>query len=102
MDKKTVLYEEHVKLKAKMVPFGGFIMPVQYTDIISEHMAVREKAGLFDVSHMGEFTLKGPDSEAALNSLLTNDFTGMSDGRVRYSPMCNDAGGVVDDLLVYK
>ena len=102
MEKKTVLYDEHVKLGAKMVPFGGFIMPVQYTNIIGEHMAVREKAGLFDVSHMGEVSLEGPDAEANLNYLLTNDFTGMKAGKVRYSPMCNDSGGVVDDLLVYK
>ena len=102
MDRKTVLYDEHVKLGAKMVPFGGFIMPVQYTNIIGEHMAVREKAGLFDVSHMGEVSLEGPDAEANLNYLLTNDFTGMKVGKVRYSPMCNEAGGVVDDLLVYK
>ena len=102
MDKKTVLYEEHVKLGAKMVPFGGFIMPVQYSDIIGEHKCVRTQVGLFDVSHMGEVTLKGPDALANLNHLLTNDFTNMPEGRVRYSPMCNENGGVVDDLLVYK
>ena len=101
-DKKTVLYDEHVALGAKMVPFGGFIMPVQYTDIIEEHMAVRTKAGLFDVSHMGEVTLEGPDALKNLNRLLTNDFTNMKDGKVRYSPMCYENGGVVDDLLVYK
>ncbi len=102
MDKKTVLYDEHVRMGAKMVPFGGFIMPVQYTDIIKEHMAVRTAAGLFDVSHMGEIMLEGPDALKNLNLLLTNDYTGMKDGKVRYSPMCNENGGVVDDLLVYR
>ncbi len=102
MDKKTVLYDAHVSLGARMVPFGGFIMPVQYTDILKEHNAVRTAAGFFDVSHMGEVMLEGPDALANLNMLLTNDFTDMKDGRVRYSPMCNTEGGVVDDLLVYR
>ncbi len=102
MDKKTVLYDAHVRLGAKMVPFGGFIMPVQYTDILKEHMAVRTAAGFFDVSHMGEVMLEGPDAVANLNRLLTNDYTVMRDGKVRYSPMCNEDGGVVDDLLVYR
>ncbi len=102
MDKKTVLYDTHVKLGARMVPFAGYIMPVQYTDIIKEHMAVRTKAGLFDVSHMGEITLEGKDAIANLNHLLTNDYTNMKNGKVRYSPMCYENGGVVDDLLVYK
>jgi len=102
MDKKTVLYDEHVKLGAKMVPFGGFIMPVQYSDIIGEHMTVRTKVGLFDVSHMGEVIMEGPDALANINHLFTNDFTNMPDGRVRYSPMCNPDGGVVDDLIVYR
>lgn len=102
MEKKTVLYDSHVKLGAKIVPFAGYLMPVQYTDILEEHMAVREKAGLFDVSHMGEIMLEGPDAAANLNRLLTNDYTKMNPGRVRYSPMCYENGGVVDDLLVYK
>ena len=102
MDKKTVLYDTHVALGAKMIPFGGYIMPVQYTDILKEHMAVRTAVGLFDVSHMGEVTLKGPDALKNLNAILTNDFTNMKEGRCRYSPMCNADGGVVDDLIVYK
>ena len=102
MEKKTVLYETHVKLGAKIVPFAGYLMPVQYSDILEEHMAVRERAGLFDVSHMGEIMLEGPDAIANLNMLLTNDYTKMNAGKVRYSPMCYENGGVVDDLLVYK
>lgn len=85
-----------------MVPFAGYLLPVQYTDVIAEHMAVRNQAGLFDVSHMGEVMISGPDALAAINYLYTNDFTNMQDGRVRYSPMCNEEGGVVDDLIVYR
>ncbi len=102
MDLKTVLYDEHLRLGARMVPFGGFIMPIQYTDILKEHMAVRTVAGIFDVSHMGEVILQGPDALKNLNLLLTNEFSGMRDGRIKYSPMCNEDGGVVDDLLVYR
>ncbi len=102
MEKKTPLYDCHVDAGAKMVPFAGYLMPVQYTDIIEEHMAVRQKAGIFDVSHMGEVMIKGPDALKNINFLLTNDFNGMTDGRVRYSPMCNPAGGVIDDLLIYR
>ncbi|MBQ1532010.1 MAG: glycine cleavage system aminomethyltransferase GcvT [Solobacterium sp.] len=102
MEKKTVLYDCHTALNARIVPFAGFLMPVQYTDILEEHMAVREKAGLFDVSHMGEIMLEGEDAVKNLNHLLTNDYTVMKTGKVRYSPMCYENGGVVDDLLVYK
>ena len=103
MDKKTPLYEEHVRLGGKIVSFGGYALPVQYgTGIVKEHMAVREAAGLFDVSHMGEFELKGPDSVKNLNRLLTNDYTEMEDGRCRYTPMCYPDGGTVDDLIVAK
>lgn len=102
MEKKTPLYDFHVDSGAKMVPFAGYSMPVQYTDIIEEHLAVRQKAGLFDVSHMGEVMISGPDALRNINYLFTNDFTSMTDGRVRYSPMCNEKGGVVDDLLIYR
>ncbi|MEA5050627.1 MAG: glycine cleavage system aminomethyltransferase GcvT [Oscillospiraceae bacterium] len=103
MERKTPLYAEHEKLGGKIVPFAGWLLPVQYgAGVIAEHMAVREKAGLFDVSHMGEVLYEGPDALANLNALLTNDFTDMPDGKVRYSVMCNDAGGCVDDLIVYK
>ena len=100
---KTPLYDSHVKAGGKIVEFGGFLLPVQYgTGVIKEHMAVRTAAGLFDVSHMGEFSLKGTDSVNVLNRLLTNDYTVMKDGQARYSPMCNENGGTVDDLIVYK
>ncbi|MBR4768236.1 MAG: glycine cleavage system aminomethyltransferase GcvT, partial [Lachnospiraceae bacterium] len=102
-ERKTPLYETHVALGGRIVEFGGYLLPVQYpTGVIREHMAVREAAGLFDVSHMGEFTLEGPDAKANLNHLLTNDYTEMEIGQARYSPMCNEAGGTVDDLIVYK
>ncbi len=102
MELKTPLYDAHVKLGGRIVPFAGYLLPVQYEGVIAEHMAVRQKAGLFDVSHMGEITMKGKGALATLNHLLTNDFTNMPIGKVRYSVMCYEDGGVVDDLLVYK
>ena len=102
MELKTPLYDVHVREKGKIVPFAGYLLPVQYEGVIAEHLAVRNQAGLFDVSHMGEITIKGPGALATLNHLLTNDFTRMSLGKVRYSVMCNENGGCVDDLLVYK
>ncbi|HUM84043.1 MAG TPA: glycine cleavage system aminomethyltransferase GcvT [Lachnospiraceae bacterium] len=103
MERKTALYERHVSAGGKIVPFAGFLLPVQYpTGVLAEHMAVRTKAGLFDVSHMGEVMFEGEDALAALNHLMTNDFTSMTDGQVRYSPMCNEEGGVVDDLVVCR
>lgn len=102
MELKTPLYDCHIACGGKMVPFAGYLLPVQYTDVIAEHLAVRNKAGLFDVSHMGEVIISGPDALANINHLYTNDFTSMQDGRVRYSPMCNEAGGVVDDLIVCR
>lgn len=103
MDQKTPLYETHVKYMGKIVPFAGYLLPVQYeTGVIREHMAVRTGCGLFDVSHMGEITCTGKDAVKNLNHLLTNDYTTMYEGQARYSPMCNEKGGVVDDLIVYK
>lgn len=103
MELKTPLYETHVKYNGKIVPFAGYLLPVQYeSGVIAEHMAVRTKAGLFDVSHMGEIICKGEDALKNLQMLLTNDFTNMVDGQARYSPMCNEEGGTVDDLIVYK
>ena len=100
---KTPLYECHKAAGGKIVDFAGFLLPVQYpTGVIKEHMAVRTACGLFDVSHMGEITVQGPDAVKYLNHLLTNDYTVMDDGQARYSPMCNENGGVVDDLIVYK
>lgn len=103
MDLKTPIYDYHEELGGKIVPFGGFLLPVQYkTGVITEHKAVREKAGLFDVSHMGEVVISGKDALANVNMLLTNDFTVMEAGKCRYSPMCSEEGGIVDDLIVYK
>lgn len=103
MERKTPLYETHVKYEGKIVPFGGYLLPVQYkSGVIAEHMAVRTACGLFDVSHMGEVLCQGKDALANLNRMLTNDYTQMYDGQARYSPMCNEQGGVVDDLIVYK
>ena len=101
--KKTPLYDSHVQCGGKIVDFAGYLLPVQYpTGVIKEHLAVRNACGLFDVSHMGEITAKGPGAVRFLNHLLTNDYTVMADGQARYSPMCNENGGVVDDLIVYK
>ncbi len=101
-EKKTPLYEKHLAAGGKIVPFAGYLLPVQYAGVIEEHMAVRQKAGLFDVSHMGEVLIEGPDALANIMNLYTNAFMKLEDGRVRYSPMCNEQGGVVDDLLVYR
>lgn len=103
MEKKTPLYEKHLEAGGKIVPFAGYLLPVQYpTGVIAEHRAVRTACGLFDVSHMGEILCSGPDAVKNLNLLLANDYTEMYDGQARYSPMCNEQGGVVDDLIVYK
>lgn len=100
--KRTPLYENHAGLGAKLVEFGGWEMPVQYTGIIEEHKACRSSAGLFDVSHMGEFDIKGPDALKFINRLITNNAAKMQVNQCLYSPMCYENGGVVDDLLVYK
>ena len=103
MERKTPLYEAHVACGGKIVPFAGYLLPVQYgAGIKAEHMAVRTQAGLFDVSHMAELMLTGPDALSNIQNLMTNDCGGMADGQVKYSPMCNERGGVVDDLMVYR
>lgn len=103
MERKTPLYEAHVEAGGKIVPFGGYLLPVQYKEgVIKEHMAVRTQAGLFDVSHMGEILCQGKDALANLQMMLTNNFDDLTDGQARYSPMCNEQGGTVDDLIVYK
>ena len=102
MERKTPLYDRHTAAGGKLVPFAGWLLPVQYSGVIAEHRAVRTGCGLFDVSHMGELLLRGPDALANLNRLMTNDFSGMADGQARYSPMCYEDGGVVDDLIVYR
>lgn len=101
-NKRTCLYDKHVALGALISPFGGFDMPIQYSDIKDEHEAVRGACGVFDVSHMGEVTVKGPDAEAYVNHIFTNDVRGMEPGKILYGMMCYENGGVVDDLLVYK
>ena len=100
--KRTCLYEKHVALGALISPFGGFEMPIQYAGITPEHMAVREKVGVFDVSHMGEVTVKGKDAERYVQHIFTNDIAGAPTGKIYYGMMCYGNGGTVDDLLVYK
>lgn len=99
--KRTPLRDFHAAHAARLVDFAGWEMPVQYRSILEEHKAVRRTAGLFDVSHMGEVDIKGPDAQLFLNKLVTNDVAKLFPGRVLYSPMCYPNGGVVDDLLVY-
>ena len=100
--RKTPLYPNHLNLNARMVDFHGWLMPVQYAGVIGEHNFVREKAGLFDVSHMGEFTLTGPKSSDFINRIVTNDIEKASAGQCVYSSMCHENGTIVDDLIVYK
>ncbi|MBE0644541.1 MAG: glycine cleavage system aminomethyltransferase GcvT [Bacteroidetes bacterium] len=99
--KHTPFHDIHVQLGAKMVEFAGFDMPIQYKGIIAEHKRVRETVGVFDVTHMGEFEVRGADAFAFVQRMTTNDVTKLSEGGVQYSTMCYDDGGVVDDLLVY-
>ena len=101
-NKRTCLYDKHVALGALMSPFGGFDMPIQYSGIVDEHQAVRTSCGVFDVSHMGEVLITGPEAERYVNYIFTNDVAGMPDGKILYGMMCYEDGGVVDDLLVYK
>ena len=101
-NKKTCLYDKHVAQGALMSPFGGFMMPIQYTNIVDEHLAVRQACGVFDVSHMGEVLVSGVDAERYVNHIFTNDVAGMPVGKILYGMMCYEDGGVVDDLLVYK
>jgi aminomethyltransferase len=99
---RTPLYSCHVELGARMVPFAGYEMPVQYTGVLEETRAVRESCGLFDVSHMGQFSLKGTGALSALERLVTNDVQKMGRGQAQYNMLCNEAGGVIDDLVVYR
>jgi len=99
---KTILYDEHIDLGAKMVSFADFLMPVEYSGITSEHLAVRSSAGLFDVSHMGEIWVKGPKAFDFLQRLTSNDISKLFPGKVQYTCLPNGKGGIVDDLLVYQ
>src|ERR687886_1998933 len=99
---RTPLYERHVALGARMVPFAGWEMPVQYEGVAAEHRAVRTDAGAFDVSHMGEIEVEGPRARELLQSLLSNDLDRIGPGRAQYTLLTNDSGGIVDDLIVYQ
>jgi aminomethyltransferase len=100
--RKTPLYDAHVRAGARMVEFGGYLMPVQYTSILAEHRAVRTAAGIFDVSHMGEFSFRGPGSAWLLQRLLTHDVDSLANGQVLYAAMCYEDGGTVDDCTLYR
>ena len=100
--KRTPLYERHVALGGRMVDFGGWELPVQYTGILKEHEKVRTQCGLFDVSHMGEITVQGPGADAFVQHLVTNDVSAIHPGQTLYSPMCYPDGGTVDDLIIYQ
>ena len=102
MLKRTVLFSAHQKLGGKLIDFGGWEMPVQYTSITDEHLAVRRAAGIFDISHMGEVTVSGPGAVQFLNSVLTNDIRRLASGQGQYTLMCNERGGVIDDLYAYR
>ena len=99
---RTPLFSEHLRLGAKMVPFAGYEMPLQYAGISSEHHAVRQHAGLFDVSHMGELEVKGPGAVELVDSLITNDLSRLADGKALYTCCCNEHGTILDDLIVYR
>lgn len=99
---RTPLYQWHVDHKARMVPFGGWDMPVQYAGIAAEHKAVRSAAGLFDISHMARISIGGPDALSFLERLFTNSVASMKDDQVRYGLLCNESGGILDDILVYR
>src|SRR5580765_677377 len=100
--KRTPLHDRHVAAGAKLVPFAGWEMPVQYAGIREEHVAVRRRAGIFDVSHMGEIETAGPGAEAFLQRILSNDVSKIADGGAQYSVLCKDDGGVLDDLFTYR
>ena len=102
MNKKTALFDKHVALGAKMKPFAGFDMPVQYSGVTDEHFAVREKVGIFDVSHMGQFFVEGPAAKDLLQYVTTNNVETLEDGKAQYTCLPNGNGGIVDDLIVYK
>jgi aminomethyltransferase len=100
--KKTPLYDEHVRLGAKTVPFGGWLMPVQYTSIVEEHQTVRNNVGIFDISHMGQVVVEGTGAPAWLNTMLTNNVEKLDIGTGQYSFLLNEGGGIIDDLIVYR
>ena len=100
--RRTPLYASHVALGARMVPFAGWEMPVQYTGVIPEHLAVRHACGVFDVSHMGQLHVEGPQAGVLLQGLLSNDLDRIGDGEAQYTLLTNERGGIVDDLIAYR
>src|SRR5437660_5957170 len=100
--KTTPLYEEHVRRGAKIISFGGWLMPVQYTSIVEEHHAVRNNVGIFDISHMGQLLVSGPATRGWLNTMLTNNIDKLEVGQGQYTFFLNEAGGIIDDLIVYR
>src|SRR6185312_7985952 len=100
--KRTPLYDEHVRLGARMIPFGDWIMPVQYSSILEEHQAVRNNVGVFDISHMGQLIAMGPTAGAWLNEMLTNNTQKLEVGTGQYTFLLNESGGIIDDLIVYR
>lgn len=102
MSKKTALYDYHVAAGAKMTDFAGYQMPIQYTGIQEEHMAVRNSVGMFDVSHMGEFIVEGNEALAVLQKITTNDLSRTKVGQAQYTTMTNEKGGIIDDLIIYR
>ncbi len=102
MLKRTALFEEHQRLGGRLIDFGGWELPVQYSGVMDEHQACRNAVGLFDVSHMGEVHVEGPDAEAFLNHLVTNNVAKIAIGQAQYTAMCNEEGGIVDDLIIYR
>jgi aminomethyltransferase len=102
MIRRTPFHEFHKEAGARLIDFGGWEMPVQYKGILEEHAACRERVGLFDVSHMGEVRFRGPNALAAIQYLVTNDVSKIVDGQAQYTAMCNERGGIVDDLIVYR
>src|SRR5512138_316331 len=99
---QTPLHDAHVRAGARMVEFAGWRMPVQYEGILQEHAAVRERCGIFDVSHMGEVVFRGPKALEALQRLFTNDLARCADGQAQYGCLCHEDGGIVDDVVVYR
>lgn len=100
--RQTPLFEEHQQLRARIVPYTGWAMPVQYKGLVDEHRAVRQKAGIFDVSHMGVLVLSGEHAESVIDYLVTNDVKKIEDGQALYACACNEEGGILDDLIVYR
>ena len=100
--KKTALHKNHIQLGAKMTEFAGFEMPLQYEGLVAEHMAVRTQVGIFDVSHMGEFVVRGPQAKDLIQWIGSNDVFALANKQAQYSCLPNWQGGIVDDLIVYK